>query len=307
MLDLMVGNNALSYYERLMKGPSGRSRPTLSAIGTKLYLMGGQLADSTSVNELWVYDTVGKAWTQKASLPGTGRRAHAAVVIDGLLYISGGFDNTAGSLGDLWRYDPSTDAWTQLASRTPLQSSHIGFAALRNTENCLHLLFTDGTVQLFTPSTNTWSVLSSSFRALANSAVALVAGVPYNYGGQVSGTLVGTLQKITLGTPPTEAPVSPLTTTPGLKLYHTLDVYNGKLYLRSGQQSTSAVVFTRDLWEYTIETNTWRRLKDGGPAAYGHGSAIIGTKLYMFGGFDSNNNAAKLNEFWSIDLSRIDQ
>jgi N-acetylneuraminic acid mutarotase len=80
------------------------------------YVYGGANinANPTFINQLWQYDPVTDAWTQKTSSPGVGRQAGAAFLIQGKAFIGMGL--SAGSLQDCYIYDPATDSWTQTAN-----------------------------------------------------------------------------------------------------------------------------------------------------------------------------------------------
>ncbi len=83
-------------------------------IDGKAYVVGGWNF-STFFTELWMYDPVLDAWTQKASLPGPGRQTGVAFAIDGIGYYGTGNDSNT-KFNDWYAYDPVADAWTQKAS-----------------------------------------------------------------------------------------------------------------------------------------------------------------------------------------------
>ena len=99
--------------------PSPRSGHSLNAIGTKLYLFGGQWFESLHqrhlFNDLYCFDTDTQTWSEilpsgpDAYVP-AARQRHAAQVIDNKLVIFGGSGLTS-ELCDTAIYDPETNTW----------------------------------------------------------------------------------------------------------------------------------------------------------------------------------------------------
>lgn len=99
--------------------PSPRSGHSLSAIGNKLYLFGGQWFESLHqrhlFNDLYCFDTDTQTWSEiLPSSPGAfvpaARQRHAAQVIDNKLIIFGG-SGLSSELCDTAIYEPSTNTW----------------------------------------------------------------------------------------------------------------------------------------------------------------------------------------------------
>lgn len=69
--------------------------------------------NQTELTDLWEYDPTNDSWTQKASLPDTGRDASAVFVINNKAYVVGGeLNSLGGKTSDVWEYDPATNKWT---------------------------------------------------------------------------------------------------------------------------------------------------------------------------------------------------
>jgi N-acetylneuraminic acid mutarotase len=99
--------------------PSAHQFGTLTALGTKLYLVGGKGSNAAASNKLEVYNPDNNTWTAKAPLP-AARHSHAAHAINGKLYVVGGNDASSGFTNTVYVYDPATNSWsTNVAMTTP--------------------------------------------------------------------------------------------------------------------------------------------------------------------------------------------
>lgn len=81
----------------------------------KGYLFGG-LDAIGPLNELWSFSETTNSWTQLASLPGPGRYASTAFVIDDKAYIASGMFANGSPTNECWQYVPDLDSWTQVAN-----------------------------------------------------------------------------------------------------------------------------------------------------------------------------------------------
>jgi N-acetylneuraminic acid mutarotase len=100
-------------------GMGKRERATGFSIGSLGYLCGGLDTAEVIHKDLWAYDPQTDAWTQKADLPGAGRRDAVSFVIDNYAFVGSGMDSVSGPTGntlkDFWRYNPSTNSWSTVA------------------------------------------------------------------------------------------------------------------------------------------------------------------------------------------------
>ncbi|KAK9468358.1 hypothetical protein V1512DRAFT_221659 [Lipomyces arxii] len=99
--------------------PCGRYGHTLSAIGSRVYIFGGQV-DSQYFNDMFAFNlgssNSGLKWEQlysTSSMIPRPRSGHSTAVFDGKLYIHGGSDGHE-YFNDTWCFDPSTREWTKL-------------------------------------------------------------------------------------------------------------------------------------------------------------------------------------------------
>lgn len=149
-------------------GTSGMHGSVMSAIGQKLYLVGGNYGSSLYYDTLRIYDIATNTWSVGPSMF-FGRRAyHAQGVIGGKIYIHGG--NTAGNTNTTECYDPVTNKWTAKAAAplTVQQQRHgTSFAVVADklyvfggyTGSYLNVWFND--LYVYDASLDTWVTLPS--------------------------------------------------------------------------------------------------------------------------------------------------
>jgi N-acetylneuraminic acid mutarotase len=82
------------------------------SINNKGYVCLGQGQTNAYFNDLWEFDPVTNAWSQKANFIGSARREAVSFVIDSIAYIATGEDIT-GVQSDVYTYNPLTNSWAQ--------------------------------------------------------------------------------------------------------------------------------------------------------------------------------------------------
>jgi N-acetylneuraminic acid mutarotase len=93
-------------------------------LGAEKYL--ALTLDAKQLTDLWEYDPALDKWTQKQSLPDTGRNASAVFVINNKAYVVGGETDKSGSTtNDVWEYDPSNNKWT---AKGTYPGGHVDYA-----------------------------------------------------------------------------------------------------------------------------------------------------------------------------------
>lgn len=87
-----------------------RGEASCFSIGDKGYLVCGYdgSRSNTRLNDLWEYDMLTDAWTQKADFPGAARSNGTAFAIDSKGYFGTGYDGE-NKLNDFWEYDPASN------------------------------------------------------------------------------------------------------------------------------------------------------------------------------------------------------
>ena len=98
-------------------GPNGgglnRGSACAFAINNKGYVCLGQGETNPFFKDLWEYDPITDAWSQKADFIGTPRRQAVSFVIDQKAFVGTGKDEN-GFCRDMFQYDPSTNSWIQM-------------------------------------------------------------------------------------------------------------------------------------------------------------------------------------------------
>ncbi len=82
------------------------------SINNKGYVCLGQGQTNAFFNDLWEFNPVTQAWTQKANFIGSARREAVSFVLDSIAYIATGEDIT-GYKSDVYAYNPFTNSWNQ--------------------------------------------------------------------------------------------------------------------------------------------------------------------------------------------------
>lgn len=118
--------------------PVERSSHSITAVGDKLFLFGGEHDPRVPIgSDVFVYDLGNSTWSvlQTSGTPPSPRVAHAAAAIGSNLWFYGGRRGVAmgeGALGDLFVLDTMTGAWTSLPTQgtaPPDRSYHAMTAA----------------------------------------------------------------------------------------------------------------------------------------------------------------------------------
>lgn len=112
--------------------PTPRKRHTMTTVGNKVLLFGGEDDVNTELNDLWEWD--GTTWTQRVTTnaPPT-RQQHGAAALGSSLLIFGGLRNAFGRdtlLGDTWLWNGQT--WTEVQGPAPSARAGATLAALGN-------------------------------------------------------------------------------------------------------------------------------------------------------------------------------
>eukprot|EP00127_Corallochytrium_limacisporum_P007322 Clim_evm9s247 gene=Clim_evmTU9s247 len=87
---------------------------------------------------------------------------------------------------------------------------------------------------------------------------------------------------------------------PSFRRYAASEFINGKMYLFGGLSSGRQAA--DDLWEYSPENKTWKQVEISGqkpPARGACSSAVIGGKMYVFGGMADKK--MRFNDVWCFD------
>lgn len=218
------------------------------------------------------YSTASNTWTALANLPATVTADTKCAYNAGYVYCPRG-----GGTTTFYRYTVSTNTWATMTV-TLATISNGGGTTYNASTNRIYLLRGGATPTLYSTDVNV-----ASWSTLANT---VVNGVTYNIniGGRLisDGTnlyaTVGDGETAFLKYNTTAGTWSTLAPTPFAQYYGTDITYdtNGKIYALAGY-------YKDETWEYTIATDTWRRLPSNQKYLYGRGP-YNGAALVYAGG-----------------------
>lgn len=186
--------------------PTPRGALTATAVGTKLYAIGGARNPSYSTPELRptvpvenvatneVYDTRTNTWSAARPML-TARNHHGAALIDGKIYVVGGRIGSTFIIGLSTNistnevYDPAKDTWASVLGM-PSARSGVGVAVLKGRMHVLggeaylnDLVGTYRTHEAYDPKTNSWERLEPMPTPRHGLAVGEIGGKMYAVSG----------------------------------------------------------------------------------------------------------------------------
>ena len=154
----------------------------------KGYIALGQAQTVPYLNDLWEFDPVTEAWSQKADFIGQPRRQAVAFVVSGKAYVGTG-EGTAGLLNDFYVYDNQTNTWDQIADfEGTARRQAIAFSLAGN-----GFVGTgdDGTKRndfwMYNPQTDQW-ILKAQFPGMARSGACAWSNYPTAFVGTGEGS-----------------------------------------------------------------------------------------------------------------------
>ncbi|HEX5702865.1 MAG TPA: protein kinase [Pyrinomonadaceae bacterium] len=239
-------------------------------------------------------------WPEKAISPGTWSvktpldrpRAGAAVAtLNGNLYVASGNDRS-GAINELDEYDPATGKWT---SRAPIPTARTAAGAagingkLYVFGGCTHnsdcRIGTTNVLEVYDPTSNSWSVKSPMPTARSLMASAVIAGKLYVAGGRGPCPPCSGYDKLEIYDPitdkwdTTKAPLPTAHTSPGGA------GLDGKFYVVGGVlTSGEELVNPQRLAMYDPATDKWSLKAALGIPRSSIGLAAIHGQLYAIGG-----------------------
>jgi hypothetical protein len=280
-------------WEREGSSPLARDELDAAVIGDRVFLVGGhaQFAERRpqrrwSLEEVLAFDSKRGRYAAAPSLPEPLDHA-AAVAHEGNLYVVGGYSNESTS-NRLWRYSPATRRWTRLApmgqARGGLDAAVIGdkIYAVGGKGPGFPDLDTDpyATLEVFDIPTGRWTRGPDMPTARHHLGVAAVDAKLYAVGGREADDL-------SLGAVEAFDPATGVWETLADLPQHvgSLGVTAGEneVFATGGGDDSEGWV-TPATWAYSPERRTWRRMPDLRQARHGHTAAVVGRRLWVFGG-----------------------
>lgn len=262
--------------------PTARKGPFTGAIGTKIYVVGGETNSAVlSVNE--IYDTTTNTWSSGAPMP-TARWLGASAVVNNVFYAIGGGDAPGAAFSVVEAYDPATDTWSTMAPM-PILNDNI-YAAVE--DNIVYVIggFNPASGRLATalaydPASNIWSTLAPLKVGKSESAVGLVGSTIIAAGGLTASGVTADNEGYNAATNSWEA-LAPVPTAGQAGCF---GESGGLFYLAGGQNASQPLTVAQ---AYSVQTNTWATGLAPMPfATVTPGSAMVGGRLYCLGGADT--------------------
>jgi len=135
----------------------------LSVVNNKIYIISGTPDFSRLTNRVLVYDPSLNIFSFKTDIP-TARKNHSTSVLNGKIYVIGGINEKENEFHNtVEMYDPDTDSWERKANLNIARAFH-------SSSSFNGKIFVFGgfngnllsTIEVFDPSSNNWSLLSTS-------------------------------------------------------------------------------------------------------------------------------------------------
>lgn len=167
--------------------PTARDFVSVGAVAGKLYAVGG-VANGTALATVEEYDPVNDAWVAKAPMP-TARYFFAISVLNGLIHAYGGNGQTTSTTVHEV-YDPAANNWVAKASLPNTATPGIGGCALNGKVYAVGGTNTRNEVLEYESTTDLWLYRVPLIAQHAESAVAVVNGTIYAFGGNSNATFI---------------------------------------------------------------------------------------------------------------------
>ncbi len=280
--------------------PDALVSPLGFAIAAKGYLCGGRTSTSfgqaEELKNLWEYDTVTKAWTQKASFPG------AITPDDGADFVIGKNAYVIVNSAN-WRYNQPTNTWTPRASMPGHPRGHgTGFTIKNKGYVGLGFDLTTATGDLkdfyeYEPGMDTWVKKANLPGDKREGAMGFVIG---DNGYVTSGMHVVSGSPTVYLTDTWQYHAATDTWTskaafPASGRAHGIGLSGLNIgYAGTGSDNTK---FYGDFYAYTQSTNSWSTLPSGPPARDQAGSFFIANNIYVAGGTAGLDG---MKDFWTL-------
>jgi len=290
-------------------GFHARGALTADVVGGKIYTIGGATYNRSPLPWVEVFEPAVQTWTSPTA---TGifkdRSFHSSAVIGDKIYIFGGKGNPMVAQLSLTQvFDPATSSWTtptitdSLIPREDFTSSvvngkiYVFGGAEYEYYGADPVLST--TNQVFDPSTNTWSKLTTTgkFTPRAGLSSCVVGGKIYVMGGYDSSyTVLGTLEMFD---PATNTWSSPSTTgTFTSRAEFAAEEVNGKIYTMGG---IDGINYLNTVEVFDPATNVWSTPVTTGSITKRacFASVVINNKIYALAGYDASSTVSTVQVF----------
>ena len=156
-----------------------------TALGSKIYVLGGLSASATSLDAMREYNPSTDQWELKQPML-TSREYPGVAVVGSNIYVFGGYErNGAGFLSSVEMYDPVADTWT---TRTSMSNARNSFTAtvVNGKVYCIggQTPSVTNVVEEYNPTLDTWTSRIPMPTARFSHGASLYEGRIYVYGGE---------------------------------------------------------------------------------------------------------------------------
>ncbi|MYC75506.1 hypothetical protein F4X10_07050 [Candidatus Poribacteria bacterium] len=299
--------------------PTQRSSFDTCVVNGKIYAIGGAIDGfgDLSVSTVEMYDPKIDTWERKADMP-TPRSGVSTSVVNGKIYAIGGLELKRfeidvilndeprkvkrlelKELPTVEMYDPITDTWTQKAdmptpriTRTCVVDGKIYASGGRAPNNIKKKKpWRLDTVEVYNPTTNTWTKAKKMNHARSGTAISVVDGKIYVMGGtgwpQIPfhpGPFLSSMEVYNRKTNQWRE----IGDMPAAKSSHTASVIDGNIYVIGGffRGNGLDVKYFKTIDIYHPETGRWTQKPDMPVSKLGHTTEVINGKIYIFTGAD---------------------
>ena len=269
--------------------PTARWQLSTCVVDGKIYAIGGAGPTYEALNTVEVYDPTTDTWTEKSSML-TARESLTTSVVNGKIYAIGGLSSSSTSymsvevFSTVEEYDPATDTWT---AKSPMPTAR-GFHHAHVVDGKIYVfggtkdvepIFTQVlTVEVYDPSTDTWTEKSDLRVASSTNASSMVDGKIYFFGGRPEAQKVFEFDLVTETWTQISSMSSPRR---GL----TASVLDGKIYIIGGYEPNRGSGGIADIIEvFDPATSTWAAAPVMPTARFGAKSSVVDGNIYVIGG-----------------------
>lgn len=147
-------------YKAMM--PEPRAFFGFGLVGTKLYVLGGLDESATPTNTIYVYDIPNDSWSVLGAKLPKNIAYCASATLGTVVYVIGGIDNMGNILRDTYALDTGSNTVSSKAPLNIARQNH-ACAPLSNKIYCFggdDGVYPTQSIEMYDPSTNTWTQLS---------------------------------------------------------------------------------------------------------------------------------------------------
>ncbi len=266
------------------------------SLNGKGYICGGMDDASNDLKDLWQYDPGTNTWSQKADMPGVGRRELSAFTIGDYAYVGHGRNlNTTEIFYSFNKYDPSTNTWSAIAACPVQRYTSTGFSI--DTVGYVTCGILPGVARYkdlyaYNPRTNSWSQKASLPQSALNRSYACV--VSLNHKAYLMGGFEGEHMEDMYEYNPDNNTWTQKANFPGGKRNNLAGFALGN-YVLMGMGRDGGTATFKDWYYYNPSDNTWTQMNNyPEDNSAGHATFVLNGKAYVCAG---NSKAGTVRNF----------